>query len=86
MTNSQNFWLIKEKEWLETLSTFGIGKEDGKRIIGRLGDTLLNEDVKLFGIYWRHTFGSSSSLSQLLGRLIGPCFPGFPRGVDCCLI
>jgi hypothetical protein len=68
VTNSQNFWLIKEKEWLETLSTFGIGKEDEKRIIDRLGYTLLNEHVKLFGIYWRHTFGSSSSLSQMLGK------------------
>jgi hypothetical protein len=57
---------VKEKEWLETLSIFGIGKEDGKRIIGRLGHTVLNEHEKLFGSYWRHTFGPSSSLLQLL--------------------
>jgi hypothetical protein len=34
----------------------GLGKtpkEDGKRITVRLGDTLLNEDVKIFGIYWQ---------------------------------
>jgi hypothetical protein len=62
---------VKEKEWLETLRFFGIrfyriGKEDRNRIIGRLGHTLLNEYEKLFGSYWRHTFGSSSSLLQLL--------------------
>ena len=28
----------------------GIGKEDGKRILGRLGRTLLDEHEKLFGI------------------------------------
>jgi hypothetical protein len=59
---------VKEKEWLETLSIFGITKEDGKRIIGRLGHTLLNEHEKLFGSYWRRTFGPSSSLFQLLGK------------------
>jgi hypothetical protein len=30
---------VKEKEWLETLRIFGIGKEDGKRVIDRLGHT-----------------------------------------------
>ena len=40
---------VKEKEWLETLRIFGIIKEDGKRIIGRLGYTLFNEHEKLFG-------------------------------------
>ena len=30
---------VKETEWLEPLGIFGIGKEDGKRIIGRLGHT-----------------------------------------------
>ncbi len=34
---------VREEEWLETLRIFGIGKEDGKRIIDRLGHTLLNE-------------------------------------------
>jgi hypothetical protein len=59
---------VKEKEWVETIRIFGISKEDGKRIIGRLGCTLLNEHEKLFGSYWRHTFGPSSSLLQLLGK------------------
>jgi hypothetical protein len=43
---------VREEEWLETLRIFGIGKGDGKRIIGRLGHTLLNEHEKLFGSYW----------------------------------
>ena len=40
---------VKEKEWLEAFKTFGIGGEDGKRIIYRLENTLLNEHEKLFG-------------------------------------
>jgi hypothetical protein len=36
---------------LETLRIFGIGKEDGKRIIGRLGHTLLDEHEKVFDRY-----------------------------------
>ncbi len=40
---------VREKECLETLRIFGIGKEDGQRIIGRLGRTLLDEHEKLFG-------------------------------------
>ncbi len=59
---------VREKEWLEALGIFGIGKEDGQRVIGRLGRTLLDEHEKLFGSYWRHTFGPSSSLMQLLGK------------------
>jgi hypothetical protein len=66
---------VREEGWLESLRIFGIGKEDGKRIIGRLGHTLLNEHEKLFDSYWRHTYGSSSSLSQLLGKDIGPYLP-----------
>ena len=42
---------VKEKEWLETLRFFGIGKEDGKKIISRLTHTLLNEHEKIFGNY-----------------------------------
>ena len=34
-------------ECLEALRIFGIGKEDGQRIIGRLGHTLLDEHEKL---------------------------------------
>ena len=59
---------VKEKEWLDTLRFFGIGKEDGKKIISRLTHTLLNEHEKLFGSYWRHTYGPSSSILQVLGK------------------
>ena len=34
---------------MECLRIFGIGKEDGQRIIDRLGHTLINEHEKLFG-------------------------------------
>ena len=44
-------WSVREKELLESLRTFGIGKEDGQRIIVRLGRTLLDEHEKLFGSY-----------------------------------
>ena len=47
---------VREKKWLESLRTFGIGKEDGKRVIDRLGRTLFSEHEKLFSSYWRHTF------------------------------
>jgi hypothetical protein len=43
---------VREEEWLETLRIFEIGKVDGKRIIDRLGDTLLNEHETHFGSYW----------------------------------
>jgi hypothetical protein len=55
-------WSVREKEWLETLRIFGIGKEGGQRIIGRLGRTILDEHEKLFGSHWWHTFGPSSRL------------------------
>jgi hypothetical protein len=32
-------WSVWEKEWMEALRTFGIGKEDGQRIKARLGRT-----------------------------------------------
>jgi hypothetical protein len=44
-------WSVRKEEWLEPLRIFGIGKEDGKRIIGRLGHDLLNEHEKFFGSY-----------------------------------
>jgi hypothetical protein len=53
---------VREKEWLEALRIFGIGKVDGQRILGRLRRTLLDEHEKLFGSYWRQTFGPSSSM------------------------
>jgi hypothetical protein len=42
---------VREKEWLEDMKTFGISAEDGKRIIYRLGNSLLSEHEKLFGSY-----------------------------------
>ena len=42
---------VKEKEWLESFRVFGIGKEDGKKIIRKLGLTLLNKHEKLFASY-----------------------------------
>ena len=45
--------LVRGKEWLEVMTTFGINTEDGKRIIYRLGSLLLSEYEKLFGSYWR---------------------------------
>ena len=71
---------VREEGWLESLRIFGIGKEDGKRIIGRLGHTLLNEHEKLFGSYWRHIYGPSSSLSQLLGKGISVRASRPPQG------
>ncbi len=59
---------VREKEWLETMKTFGISAEDGKRIIYRLGSLLLSEHEKLFGSYWRQVFGPPSSLMYLLGK------------------
>jgi hypothetical protein len=71
---------VREKEWLEALRIFGIGKEDGQRILGRLGRTLLDEHEKLFGSYWWHTFGPSSSLLQLLGKDISVRTSRSPQG------
>jgi hypothetical protein len=71
---------VREKEWLEALRIFGIGKEDGQRILGRLGRTLLDEDEKLFGSYWRQTFGPSSSVLQLLGKGISVRTSRPPQG------
>ena len=42
---------VKEIEWLKSLKVFGIDKEDGKKIVRRLGHTLLNEHEKLFDRY-----------------------------------
>jgi hypothetical protein len=71
---------VREKECLEALRIFGIGKEDGQRILGRLGRTLLDEHEKLFGSYWRQTFGPSSSILQLLGRGISVRTSRPPQG------
>ena len=66
---------VKEKEWLDTFKIFGIGKEDGKKIIHRQGYTLLNEHEKPFGSYWRNTFEPPSSLLHLLGKGISASYP-----------
>ena len=71
---------VREKEWLEALRIFGIGKEDGQRILGRLGRTLLDEHEKLFGSYWRQTFGPSSSILHLLGKGISVRTSRPPQG------
>ncbi len=76
-------WSVKEKEWLEALRIFGIGKEDGLRTLGRLGRKLLEEHEKLFGSYWWHTFGPSAtdSFLQLLGKGISVRTSRTPQGV-----
>jgi hypothetical protein len=33
---------VREKDWLETFKLFGIGKEEGRKIIHKLGYTLLS--------------------------------------------
>ena len=71
---------VREKEWLEALRIFGIGKEDGQRILGRLGRALLDEHEKLFSSYWRLTFGPSSSIQQLLGKGISVRTSRPPQG------
>jgi hypothetical protein len=71
---------VREKEWMESLRIFGIGKEDGQRILGRLGRTLLDEHENLFGSYWRQTFGPSSSVLQLLGKGISVRTSRPPQG------
>jgi hypothetical protein len=69
---------VREKEWLESLRIFGIGRMvKGSR---RLGRTLLDEHEKLFGSYWRHTFGPSSSVMQLLGKGISVRTSRPPQG------
>jgi hypothetical protein len=71
---------VREKEWLEALRIFGIGKEDVQRILGRLDRTLLEEHENLFGNYWRQTFGPSSSMLQLLGKDISVRTSRPPQG------
>ena len=73
---------VREKEWLEAFKIFGIGKEEGQRIIGRLGRSVLDEHEKLFGSYWRQTFGPSSSMQQqqVLGKGISVRTSRSPQG------
>ena len=59
---------------METLKIFGIGTEDGKKIIHRLGYTLVNEHEKLSS--WK------LSVTELVGeRHIGPCLSSSLGGI-----
>lgn len=42
---------VRKKKLLEVMKTFGISEEDVKRIIYRLGTSLLSEHEKLFDRY-----------------------------------
>ena len=42
---------VKEKEWLESFRVFRIDKDDSKKILRKLGLTLLHEHEKLFCSY-----------------------------------
>ena len=59
---------VKEKECLESFRVFGIDKDDGKKILRKLGLVLLNEHEKLFCSYWSQTFGPPISLLELLDK------------------
>jgi hypothetical protein len=39
-------------DYRSAVGIFGIGKEDGQRIITRLGHTFFDENEKIFGSYW----------------------------------
>jgi hypothetical protein len=70
--------LAENREW--EVVVVGIGKEGGQRIVGRLDRTILDENEKLFGSYWWHTFGPSSSFLQLLGKVISVRTSRPPQG------
>ena len=59
---------IREKEWIDSMKTFGISTEDGESIIYSLDSLLLSENEKLFGSNWWQVFGPLSSLIHLLGE------------------
>ena len=71
---------VKEKEWLESFRVFGIDKEDGKKMLHKLGFTLLSEHEMLFCSYWCQTFVPSSGLLQLLGKGISVRTTQLPTG------
>ncbi len=67
----------QRKEWFEDLRTFGIGQEDGKRVIDRLGHILLREHEKCSA----STGGIRSDppvLATVGERHIDPCLPSPP--------
>jgi hypothetical protein len=51
---------VREREWLESLKSFGISAEEGRRIV--------SEHEKLFGSYWRQGYGPPSSLADVLRK------------------
>ena len=59
------------KEWLESFRVFGIGKKDGKKIIRKLGLTILSEHEKLFDRYWWYTFDPEQSTAVARERHFG---------------
>ena len=69
---------VREKEWLEAMTMFGISSQDGKKIIYRLVSSLSSEHEKLFGSYLRQVFGPPSSLMHLLGKGLSVRFINFP--------
>ena len=73
-------WSVREEEWLDSVRVFGIGKDDGQKIILRLGLTLLRDHENLFGSYWWHTFGPRRSLLQFLGKGISVRASQPPKG------
>jgi hypothetical protein len=50
----------------ESIPTLWISAKDVKRIVHRLGSTLLSEHEKLFDRYWRQVFGPPNSSIHLL--------------------
>jgi hypothetical protein len=48
---------VREKEWLESMKTFGTRTEDGKGFIYRLGSLLLLEEPLIFLVLFKGTLG-----------------------------
>ena len=67
-SDSISYGSVRETEWIESMKTFGISTEEDKRIIRRLGLTLLTEHEKMFGNYWSQVYGPPSILTHLLGK------------------
>ena len=73
--------LVKEKEWLESFKDFGIEKEDGKKIIHRLGHTLLNEHEKLLAATGGTHSGPPVACCSCWGKAYRSVPPSLPREV-----
>ena len=82
----QDMWKVAEKQHTPILTGVRALTEDRGwevevvPLVGRLDHTLLVEHEKLFDSYWRHTFGPSSSLLQLLGKGISVRASRSPQG------